>query len=188
MGNRSDYFVTLCRKGCEGPKGLSMILLEKNMPGFNIRKMKVQGIMASGTSYLTFDNVKVPISNLIGEEGNGFKQSMFNFNQERFGISVGAVNSARCLISESMKFAMKRKTFGKRLIDHAVIRNKLGHMIRQVEATHAMSEQIAYQLDKMNAITKMVKLSGAIYLFKVHASQLIDYCAREAVQIFGGLG
>jgi len=143
MGNRSDYFVTLCRTGIKGPKGLSMLLIEKDMAGFNARRMKVQGILASGTSYLTFDNVKVPLSNLIGDEGNGFKQSMFNFNQERFGIAVGALNAARCLVSESMKFAMKRKTFGKRLIDHAVIRNKLGHMFRQVESTHAMAEQIA---------------------------------------------
>jgi len=188
MGFRSDYFVTLCRTGGEGAKGLSMILIEKNMPGFGARRMKMQGITASGTAFLTFENIKVPISNLIGDEGNGFIQSMYNFNQERFGLGIAAINSSRCLLSESIKFAMKRKTFGKRLIDHAVIRNKLGHMIRQIEAAYALGEQIAYQLDKMNPTVKMIKLPGPISLFKVHAGQLIDYCAREAVQIFGGLG
>jgi alkylation response protein AidB-like acyl-CoA dehydrogenase len=150
-----------------------MILIEKNMPGFNARRIKVQGIESSGSAYLTFDNLKVPISNLIGQEGKGFQQTLFNFNHERFGIAAGCLAASRSLIRESMKFSMKRKTFGKRLIDHAVIRNKLGHMIRQVEAVNAMAEQIAYQLNKMNPVTKMIKLPGAISLFKVSTSQLV---------------
>lgn len=165
-----------------------MLLVEKSMVGFKTRRMKVQGIAATGTSYITFDNIKVPLVNLIGDEGNGFMQSMFNFNQERFGIALCALGSARTVFSESMKFAMKRITFGKRLIDHAVIRNKLGNMIRQIEATHAMAEQIAYQLNNMSPLLKINKLPGAISLYKVQCTQLVNFCAKEAIQIFGGLG
>ena len=85
-----------------------------------------------------------------------------------------------------MKFAHKRKTFGKRLIDHPVIRNKLANMARQVEASHAWLEQIIYNFDRMSQEQQNSVLSGAIGLSKAHSTLVLEYCAREAVQIFGG--
>lgn len=75
--------------------------------------MKCGGLWASGTSFLVFENVKVPVENLIGLEGDGFKYIMVNFNHERLGILSSGMRSCRELVSESMKFAHKRKTFGK---------------------------------------------------------------------------
>lgn len=110
--------------------GISMLLIEKEFPGVQLKKMKCQGMWASGTTFIIFDNVKVPVENLIGKEGDGFNIIMINFNHERLLMSNQAISLARLCVEESMKFAHKRKTFGKRLIDHPVIRNKLGHMIR----------------------------------------------------------
>lgn len=95
---------------------------------------------ASGTTFIVFEDVKVPVENLIGKEGKGFNYIMVNFNHERLSLCAQATRMARVCLEESMKFAHKRKTFGKRLIDHPVIRNKLAHMARQVESTHAWLE------------------------------------------------
>lgn len=82
---------------------------------------------------------------------------------------------------------MKRKTFGQRLVEHAVIRNKFGHMIRQVEATHAWLESILYQLHTLPPNVTPNLLAGPIALLKAQSTQTFEYCAREAAQIFGGL-
>ncbi|KAJ3196174.1 hypothetical protein HDU82_001869 [Entophlyctis luteolus] len=86
-----------------------------------------------------------------------------------------------------MKYAHKRKTFGKLLIDHPVIRNKFAHMARQIEATHAWMEVLIYQSMTMDPDLQMLKLGGPIALLKAQSTQTFEYCAREAAQIFGGL-
>lgn len=91
-------------------------------------------------------------------------------------------------MEESLKFAHKRKTFGKKLIDHPVIRNKLANMARQVEASHAWLEHIIYNFDRMDQKQLDTVLSGTIAMGKAHSTLVLEYCAREAVQIFGGLG
>lgn len=66
--------------------GVSLLLLEKNMPGVTCKQMKCQGVWSSGTTYIVLEDVKVPVENLIGKEGKGFKYIMSNFNHERFGL------------------------------------------------------------------------------------------------------
>jgi len=149
--------------------------------------MNCSGAWSSGTGYITFEDVKVPAENLIGKENQGFKYIMFNFNHERFYFTALGMRNARICVEEAFAYAFKRKTFGKRLIDHAVIRNKLAHMIRQVEATHAWMEQITYQMKTMNEFEAMNKLGGPLALLKAQMSITLEFCAREAAQIFGGL-
>lgn len=81
----------------------------------------------------------------------------------------------------------KRVTFGKKLVDHPVIRNKLAHMARQIEATHAWMESLIFQSTRMPQDQQMLKLGGPIALLKAQSTQTMEYCAREAAQIFGGL-
>ena len=85
------------------------------------------------------------------------------------------------------KYAHKRETFGRKLVEHPVIRNKLAHMARQIEATHAWMEVLIYQSNMMQKDQQMLKLGGPIALLKAQATQTMEYCAREAAQIFGGL-
>jgi alkylation response protein AidB-like acyl-CoA dehydrogenase len=112
---------------------------------------------------------------------------MHNFNHERWGSAVGAARLARMCVEEAMRYSFKRKTFGKLLIEHPVIRLKFGHMVRQVESTWAQIEFITYQMNTMSFNESQKVLGGPLALLKAHAGIVMEYCAREAAQIFGGL-
>lgn len=189
--------------------GVSVLLIERDFGGVSTRRMDCQGVWSSGTTYVTFEDVKVPVENLIGKENQGFKGTsaaaaaiarvlapaladitaviMTNFNHERIGIIIQCLRFSRVCYEESMKYAHKRRTFGQKLINHAVIRLKLAHMARQIEASYAWLENLVYQCEKMNETEAMLKLGGAIAGLKAQATTTFEFCAREASQIFGGL-
>uniref|UniRef100_A0A7S4M790 Cytochrome b5 heme-binding domain-containing protein n=1 Tax=Vannella robusta TaxID=1487602 RepID=A0A7S4M790_9EUKA len=182
-GMKADYFTTAVRTGGEGMGGISLLLIEKGSPGLSVRRMKTQGWWISNTAYVTFEDVRVPVKNLIGEENKGFYSIMSNFNHERFVLAAMANRYARVCLEESIKYGRVRKTFGKRLVDHQVLRHKVADMSREIESTHALLEQIAYQ---MQCGVNDRKLAGIIALCKVQATKTMEFCAREASQIFGG--
>ncbi|KAL5601408.1 hypothetical protein BROUX41_002605 [Berkeleyomyces rouxiae] len=182
----SDYFTTAVRTGGTGMEGVSLLLIERG-PGVSTRRMDCQGVWSSGTTYITFEDVKVPVENLIGKENKGFRVIMTNFNHERIGIIIQSLRFSRVCFEESVKYASKRKTFGKRLIDHPVIRLKLAHMARQIEASYNWLENLIYQCEKMGETEAMLRLGGAIASLKAQATVTFEFCAREASQIFGGL-
>eukprot|EP01126_Amoeba_proteus_P003928 TRINITY_DN11323_c0_g2_i1.p1 TRINITY_DN11323_c0_g2~~TRINITY_DN11323_c0_g2_i1.p1 ORF type:complete len:218 (+),score=62.59 TRINITY_DN11323_c0_g2_i1:1008-1661(+) len=163
--------------------GISLLLLEKNMPGIHIRKMQTQFDSCHNTTFINLENVKVPISNLIGKENNGFMMLMLNFNHERFAISVSACRHSRVAYEHAIKYALQRETFGKKLIAHQIVRFKLAEMARQIEALYDNLERICYQLS--SGIPDR-KLGGQCALLKVQATKTLEYCCREASQIFGG--
>lgn len=203
----SDYFTTAVRTGGEGMNGVSCLLIERENGGVSTRKMDCQGVWASGTTYVTFEDTKVPVGNLIGRENKGFGGMvlvllillpglhtdtlfaviMTNFNHERIGIIIQCIRFSRVCYEESVKYAHKRKTFGKRLIDHPVIRLKLAHMARQIEASYNWLENMVYQCMQMDETEAMLKLGGAIAGLKAQSTTTFEFCAREASQIFGGL-
>jgi len=183
----ADYFTVAVRTGEKGMTGISLLLIEKTMKGVTTRQMDCQGVWASGTTYITFEDVRVPVTNLIGQENHGFKYIMYNFNGERWGMCVQAIRFARVCYEDAFKYAQKRKTFGKYLVEHPVVRLKFGHMARQIEASYNWLENITYQMTLMNKKEAMIKLGGAISLLKAQSSTTFEFCAREASQIFGGL-
>lgn len=185
-GTYASFMTVAVRTGGPGMGGISLLLLERDMPGITTRHLDCQGVWASGTSYITFEDVRVPVANLIGEEGQGFKYIMKNFNHERWGIVVQTARFSRVCYEDAFVYAHKRKTFGKRLVDHPVIRNKLAHMLRQIEATQAWLEQVTHQMNSPGDSSAL--LAGPIALLKAQSTQTFEYCAREAMQIFGGLG
>jgi len=181
----ADFWTCLVRTGGPGAGGLSVLLLEKDMHGIKLRKMETQFDNTHNTCAVDLDDVKVPIENLIGEEGKGFNYICVNFNHERFCISVGAARNARLCYQESLHESLSRRTFGKPLIEHQIIRYKLAEMARQIEALQDMLERVAYQFS--NGVPDSA-LGAQCALLKVQASKTFEYCAREAVQIFGGSG
>jgi len=183
----ADYFTVACRTGGPGMGGLSLLLVERDMPGVTTRKMKCSGVWSSGTTYITFDDVKVPKSNLLGKENKGFQYIMSNFNHERFAICAMTNRFSRVCLEESLKFANKRKTFGKTLVQHPVIRWKVAEMARHIEATQSWLEWCCYQMSTMEKMEANLKLGGQTALLKVQCTKVFEYCAREAAQIFGGL-
>jgi alkylation response protein AidB-like acyl-CoA dehydrogenase len=186
-GVYADFFTVAVRTGGPGMEGISLLLLEKGMPGITTREMHVSGLWGSGTTYITFEDVKVPVENLIGKEGRGFKYIMSNFNHERWGIIVQAIRCARVCYEEAFTYAHKRKAFGKRLIDQPVIRNKLAHMARHIEASQNWLENVTYQMTKMGEQEANIKLGGPIALLKAQATLTFELCAREAAQVMGGI-
>ncbi|KAI8809547.1 putative acyl-CoA dehydrogenase [Cladochytrium replicatum] len=196
-GTWSDYFVVAARTGGPGMGGITLFLLERDggvlgpssAEGFASRPVKCQGLGGSGTSYLTIENVRVPTENIIGKLNNGFKCIMSNFNHERLGICTTAIRFARVCFEDAYKWSQVRRTFGQRLFDHGVIRNKLGHMARQIEATQTWLDFILYQLTMIKDPQEaMTKLGGPLALLKAQCTVTLDYCAREATQILGGVG
>jgi alkylation response protein AidB-like acyl-CoA dehydrogenase len=116
--------------------------------------MLVSGIHASGTTFISFDSVRVPTSHLLGKPGGGLKIILSNFNPERLSLSIGALAMARTCYTHAFTHACRRKTFGKPLIENGVIRAKLAGMVRGVESTRAWVESIAWEM-------KVMKLKGA---------------------------
>lgn len=176
----ADWFTVAVKTG----DGVSLLILHKSMPGIKTRRMDCQGVHSSGTTFIEFDNVAVPLDHLIGEENKGFKIIMQNFNHERWGFVVQANRFSRVCLEEAFQYARKRKTFGKPLIEHEVIRWKLAEMTRQVEATHAWLEQVTFAMNDKSKDHML--LAGPIALMKAHSTKVFEYCAREASQIFGG--
>ncbi|KAL2814308.1 acyl-CoA dehydrogenase/oxidase [Aspergillus granulosus] len=183
----SDYFTTAVRTGEPGMNGISVLLIEREAGGVQTRRMDCQGVWSSGTTYVTFEDVKVPVENLIGKENQGFKVIMTNFNHERIGIIIQCLRFSRVCYEEAMKYAHKRRTFGQKLVNHPVIRMKLAHMARQIEASYNWLENIIFQCQSMEETEAMLKLGGAIAGLKAQSTTTFEYCAREASQIFGGL-
>ncbi|GAA5908234.1 hypothetical protein JCM6882_006777 [Rhodosporidiobolus microsporus] len=185
-GVHSDYFVTAVRTGGKGMGGISLMVVERS-EGLTTRRMDCQGVWASGTTYVSYEDVKVPLGNLLGRENKGFQLIMANFNGERAGIAIQANRFARVCLEESIKYANKRKTFGKKLIEHPVIRAKIAAMAQKVEATHAWLESVVYQSTQYDADTLTLRGGGTMALLKAQATETFEFCAREAMQIFGGL-
>merc|ERR1719379_2460123 len=146
------------------------------------------GVWTSGTTFITFRNVKVPKENIIGKLNMGFLQIMYNFNHERWMLAIQATRLARTCVEESLRHARLRKTFGKYLIEHQVIQHKIAEMGRMCEATHSWLENITYQMNTMSKDEQNLRLGGYIALLKVQSTKTAELCAREALQVFGGAG
>jgi alkylation response protein AidB-like acyl-CoA dehydrogenase len=181
-----DYFTTAVRTGGPGMGGISLLLIERT-EGVSTRRMDCQGVWSSGTTYITFEDVKVPVENVLGKVNKGFQVIMTNFNHERIGIIIQCLRFSRVCYEESVKYASKRQTFGQKLINHPVIRMKLAHMARQIEASYNWLENIIYQCERMGETESMLRLGGAIAGLKAQATTTFEFCTKEAAQVFGGL-
>ncbi|MGJ4948424.1 acyl-CoA dehydrogenase family protein [Bradyrhizobium sp. HKCCYLS20291] len=181
-GMRADYITVAVRTGGPGPAGVSLLLVPGDTPGLTRTKLNKMGWWASDTATLHFDGCRVPVENLIGEEGQGFKLIMHNFNSERMGMAASCTAFARVCLDDAIAYARERQTFGKPLAQHQVIRHKLVDMAQRVAATQAMLEMLAWRLEQGdNPVAE-------ICMMKNQATQTMAYCASEAVQIFGGAG
>ncbi|KIZ39468.1 MULTISPECIES: acyl-CoA dehydrogenase family protein [Rhodopseudomonas] len=181
-GMRADYITTAVRTGGPGPGGVSLLVIEGDSPGLSRTALKKMGWWSSDTATLHFDDCRVPVGNLLGEEGSGFKIIMHNFNHERLTMAAGCTAAARVCLDDAMDYAKQRVTFGKPLSQHQVIRHKLVDMAQKVAASQAMLELLAWRLDQgENPVAE-------ICMLKNQATQTMAFCASEAVQIFGGAG
>jgi alkylation response protein AidB-like acyl-CoA dehydrogenase len=127
-----------------------MLLIPRDLEGIMTRKIEIGGSGMSATTYITFEDVKVPSEFLVGQEGMGFRYTMSNFNHERLWIAFQAIRGARICLEDAMIWCQKREAFGKTLIEQPVVRHKFGHMARQIDGLQSWTEQIIYELDNMS--------------------------------------
>ena len=172
-----------------GPTGLSLLVVPLlDYPGVTMRRMKVSGQLTGGTTFIELEDVKVPVENLIGEEGMGMMYIMTNFNHERLTIAIGVTRTARVALSAAVEYCMQREAFGKTLMDQPVVRHRLAKCGAMVESQSAWIEQFVYQMTKLPKQEADVKLGGLTALAKAQAGIVLDECARCAVLLFGGNG
>jgi alkylation response protein AidB-like acyl-CoA dehydrogenase len=186
-GTFCDYFTTAVRTGGSGGASISMLLIERGT-GLETKPIKTSHNAHTGTAYIIFENVKVPVGNLLGKENKGFEVIMYNFNHERWIMIACCLSATRLVIEECFKWSNQRKVFGKKLIEQPVIRNKLAHMVSKVESMYSWLEHITFQMTKMKYSQQAKKLAGPIALGKLQTTRIANDVSDDATQIFGGRG
>jgi acyl-CoA dehydrogenase len=182
-GMNANWFTTAVRTGGEGAGGVSALLIPADLEGVSRTALdKKQGWWCSDTATIYFDNVRVPVGNLVGQENRGFSVIMANFNFERLAMSVAMEAFSRVCLEDAVNWARERKTFGQRLADHQVIRHKIADMKQRINTTQCYLTHISAEVEAGR------EHAGDIALLKVQSSQTMEFCAREAMQILGGMG
>jgi acyl-CoA dehydrogenase len=179
-GMRCDYMTTAVRTGEDGAGGISLLLVEMDSDGVSRTPLEKMGWHCSDTAAIYFDDVRVPAENLIGQENSGFIGIMRNFNRERLGMAMGCCAFARVCLKEAADWARERKTFGKPLAGHQVIRVKLADMARRIGATQAWVDQCAW------AEREGKGQPADFAMLKVQATEMLERVARDAAQVLGG--
>ncbi|HHQ47306.1 MAG TPA: acyl-CoA dehydrogenase, partial [Acidobacteria bacterium] len=184
-----DLLVVMARTDPESlnsPKkhhGISAFIVEKGTPGFRAGKHEDKlGMRASDTSETILENCRVPAENLIGKEGEGFKQAMGILDGGRISIAALGLGTARGALEAAVDYAREREQFGKPIAAYQMIRAKLADMGTQVEAARLLTYKAAYLKDRGQTVTRESSMA------KVHASETAVKVAEEAIQILGGYG
>jgi len=185
-GMRADFITVAVRTGeGKGAGGISMMLVPGDSAGLSRHALQKMGWWCSDTAHLRFDAVRVPASHLLGEEGSGFKIIMGNFNGERLAMSAAALGFAQACYDEALDWARQRKTFGSLLTEKQVIRHKLVDMQMRIASTQAWVDLLA---DRADAGDQGAEWVAQVCMLKNHATQTMQFCADQAVQILGGMG
>ena len=182
-GMKGDYFVVGARTGGEGLFGISLFFVDADSPGFSRTPLeRKMGWWASDQATLYFDDCRVPASHLMGEENRGFIAIMDNFNFERLSLVAGALGMMKTCLEESIAYARERVTFGKPLLEHQVIRHKIAEMSAKIDQIESYMHLICWQINEGNMpVAEICKAKFA-------ATKALEFCASEAMQIFGGAG
>lgn len=182
-GMESDYFVVGARTGGKGLAGISLFFVEANTPGFSRTPLgKKMGWWASNQAALYFDDMRVPVSNLMGQQDYGFLQIVQNFNYERLSLAGIALGMMEAALEDSIAWAQQRETFGKPLIKHQVIRHKIADMSSKIDALRSLLWTLSATIEAGSM--PVAELCKA----KVFATKSLEFVASEAMQILGGAG
>jgi citronellyl-CoA dehydrogenase len=183
-GCQADWICLLARTTPgKSFRGMSLIVVPTDLPGVSVsRKLEKMGNHSSDTAELAFENVRVPKSHLIGQEGMGFILQMQQFQKERLIGSVMACASAERIVKMTIAYCKERKTFGVPLIDNQWIHFKLAELITEVELLRQLNYSCARRLIKGEDVTREVSMA------KLKAGRLAREVADTCIQFHGGMG
>ena len=184
-GLRADWLTVAVRTGGPGANGISLVVVPGDAPGLVRTPLRKMGWWCSDTAHLSFTGCRVPAAHLIGDENQGFAAIMENFNAERLLMSAGACAFALVCFEEALAWARQRKTFGQSLVEHQVIRHKLVDMKMRLFATRAWIDALVARHDRGELGAEWV---AELCLLKNQATQTMQFCADQSVQILGGMG
>lgn len=164
-------------------KGISCFIVEKGTKGFEVGKVEHKlGINASGTAELVLQDVRVPVANRLGEEGEGFKIAMYTLDCGRIGIAAQAVGIARGALEESIKFAKERVQFGRPIAEFQAIQWMIADMATEIDAARLLVRRAAFLKDSGHKFTKESSMA------KLFAAETAMRATTKAIQIHGGYG
>ena len=185
-GSHSETFVVFVRTNPEAEKphrGISALIVPKDTEGFTVGKSEDKmGLRGSSLTELIFEDARVPVGNLLGEEGRGFHVAMSMLNAGRIGIGAQSVGIARACLDAAIKYSDERVQFGKPIRKFQAIQWKFAEMATQIEASRLLVLQASWLKDQ--GLPHVTEASMA----KLTASRTANYCAKEAVQVHGGAG
>ncbi|BBX53958.1 acyl-CoA dehydrogenase family protein [Mycolicibacterium poriferae] len=187
-GVRADYVVTAARTGGPGAAGVSLIVVDKGIPGFEVsRKLDKMGWRSSDTAELSYTDVRVPSANLVGTENTGFLQIAAAFVSERVGLAAQAYSSAQRCLDLTVDWCRNRETFGKPLIARQSVQNTLAEMARRIDVARVYTRNIVErQIDEGGGGGP--DLITEVCFAKNTAVEAGEWVANQAVQLFGGMG
>ena len=183
-GNPDDFYVVMARTGGEGASGISAIVVEGGTPGLSFgadeRKM---GWNAQPTRAVMFENCRVPVSNRLGPEGEGFRYAMRGLDGGRLNIAACSLGGAQAAFDKALAYMRERRTFGRRLDEHQALQFRLADMATELEAARALLHRAARALDA--GAPDATRLCAMAKRFVTDAGSRV---ADEALQLHGGYG
>jgi alkylation response protein AidB-like acyl-CoA dehydrogenase len=183
-GGENEIYVTMVRTGQEGPKGISALVIEKDMPGvsFGAQEKKL-GWHSQPTCQVNFDEVRVPAENLVGAEGEGFRIAMMGLDGGRLNIGACSLGGAQRCLDESVKYTKERKAFGQAIADFQATQFTLADMETELQAARIFLYAAAVKVTE-NAADKTRFAAMAKRLATDTGSSVVD----RALQLHGGYG
>jgi alkylation response protein AidB-like acyl-CoA dehydrogenase len=185
-GTIAKFVLALCQTDPEAKpsyRGQSVILVERDTPGFTSTDVgEKMGIKMTATGELSFNNVRVPASNLVGKEGRGFYQVLEFFDESRVEIAAQALGIAEGAFDRALAYTKQRTQFGKRLADFQVTQHKLADMITKIETARLIIYRAAWNFDQGIIDPKLTSIA------KMYAGRIAVEVADEAIQLHGGYG
>jgi acyl-CoA dehydrogenase len=180
---RADFFTVAVRTGGDGAGGISLLLLERDMPGLHVSApLRKMGWLCSDTAELRFDEVRVPAGNLIGEGNRGFYAIMAQFAAERLSLAVQAYATAQRCVDLTLAWVRQRETFGRPLATRQVVQHRVAEMARRTDVARVYTRAV---VDDWLAGEDVV---SRVAMAKNTAVEACDSVVDDAVQLHGGLG
>ncbi|MFD7004654.1 acyl-CoA dehydrogenase family protein [Rhodococcus jostii] len=181
---RADFVVTAVRTGGPGASGVSLLVIEKGTPGFEVaRKLDKMGWRASDTAELSFVDARVPATNLVGEVNSGFAQIAQAFLTERIALAAQAYSSAQRCLDLTLQWVRDRETFGRPLISRQSVQNTVTEMARKTDVARVYTRALVER-----SLVSNEDFIAEVCFAKNTAVEAGEWVANQAVQLFGGLG
>ncbi|NVM25445.1 MAG: acyl-CoA dehydrogenase family protein [Desulfobacterales bacterium] len=185
-GTIADFVIVLCQTDPQAKptyRGQSIIIVEKETPGYTTADVgEKMGIKMSPTGELSFSDVRVPVSNLVGQENRGFYHVLEFFDESRIEIGAQALGIAQGAFDRTLAYTKERTQFGKKLAEFQVTQHKLADMAAKIETARLIVYKSAWNFDQGNIDPKLTSIA------KMYAARVAVEVADEAIQLFGGYG